>query len=87
MGVIETIFYAPTAWCTLIPEEWTVNHLDIIIVSAFEENGGIGFTKGGERIMSGFWYEGLKCIRKSQLIGMCLTDFVYKAAEKGILPT
>ena len=49
--------------------------------------------KEGLRIMTGFWYEGRKCISKSQLIdlafrgGMCITDFVCDAAEKGIFPT
>ena len=47
MGAIDTNFYAPTAWCTSISEEWIVNHLDITIVSASEENGGIRFMKEG----------------------------------------
>ena len=46
--------------------------------------------RGNTRLMTGFWYEGRKCIRKSQLIdpafrgGMCLTPFVYEAAERGV---
>ena len=92
MGAIYTIFYAPTAWCTSISKEWIVNHLDLTIISASEENGGIRFMKGNLRIMTGFWYEGRKCIRKSQLIElvfwgeMCITEFVYEAAERGIFP-
>ena len=54
MGAIDTIFYVPTAWCTSILEEWIVNYLDIVIVSASEENGGIRFKKDGERNMTGF---------------------------------
>ena len=48
--------------------------------------------KEGLRIMTGFWYEVKKCIRKSQLIdlafrgGICIIDFVYDAAEKAIFP-
>ena len=43
--------------------------------------------------MTGFWYEGRKYIRKSQLIDlafpgeMCTRDFVYETVEKWILPT
>ena len=70
MGAIDTIFYTPTAWCTSIPEKWIVNHLDITIVSVSEENGGLRFMKESQRIITGFWYEGIKCIRKSQLIDL-----------------
>ena len=70
MGAIDTIFYAPTAWYTSISEEWIVNHLDLTTISASEENRGIRFMKGDLRIMTEFWYEGRKCIRKSQLIDL-----------------
>ena len=49
--------------------------------------------RGNTRLMTGFWYKERKCIRKSQLIdlafrgGMCLTQFVFEAAEKGVFTT
>ena len=54
MGAMETIFYAPTAWCTSISEEWIVNQLNLTIISAAEENGSISFMKKGLRVMTGF---------------------------------
>ena len=54
MGAIDTIFYEPTAWCTLISEEWIVNHLDLTFVSASEENGGIRFMKESLRVVTKF---------------------------------
>ena len=68
MGAIDTVFYAPTAWCTLIPKVWIVNQLDFTTISASAENGGICFMKKGLKIMTGLWYKGRICIRKSQLI-------------------
>ena len=64
MGAKDAIFYAPTAWCTSISEEWLVNQLDLTIISASEENGRIRFMKGDlRRLDSGM--RGRKCIRKS----------------------
>ena len=62
LGAIDTIYYAPTAWCTLITEEWIVNRLGLTVISDFEENVGIRIMIGKIRLMTRFWYEGRKCI-------------------------
>ena len=79
--------------CTSITEEWIVNQLGLTIITDSEENGGIRIMRGNTRLMMGFCYEERKCIRKSQLIDlafrgeMCLTQFVYEAAERGVFTT
>ena len=93
MGAIETISYEPTVWCTPITEDWIVNNLDLKIISASEENGGIRIMKDDQRPITSFWYEEIKRILKSQLIdqafrgGMSLTKFVYQVAEQGVILT
>ena len=54
MGAIETILYEPTAWCTLITDNWIVNQLGLTIVTYYEENGGIHLIKNVRRLMTGF---------------------------------
>ena len=69
-------------------KKWIVNHVDLTIISASEESGGIRFMTGDFRIMTGFWYENKWS--KFQLLDlafrgmMCIAEFVYEAAEKGI---
>ena len=54
---IQTIFYELTVWCTLITGDWIVNNLDLKIISAAEENGGIRIMKDDQRLINGFWYK------------------------------
>ena len=41
LGAIETIYYAPNAWCTSIAEKRKVNRIGLTIISDSRENGGI----------------------------------------------
>ena len=58
LGANDTIFYAPTSWCTSTTEEWIVNQLGLTIIADSEENGRIRIMRGYTRLMTGFWYEG-----------------------------
>ena len=101
MQAIETIFSEPTAWCTSITKDWIVNNLDYgwltLLYYQLENNQclwrkwGIRIMKDDQILITGCWYEGRKCILKSQLIdlafwgGMCLTKFVHQAAKQGVI--
>ena len=55
LGAIDTTYYAPTAWCTSITEEWIVNRIGLTIIFGSEENDGIWIMRGNTRLMTGFW--------------------------------
>ena len=50
-GTIDTIFFAPTAYCTSITEEWIVSCLGLSIVTEPAKSGRIRIRRADNRIL------------------------------------